>query len=252
MIDSNKGMSCGLGCWAMAAGAGFLAFVLMLVLGSFGVMQAIFLSAVLFVVLGALLSWILCGALPGPAVGADAETPAAPVAKTPASTPSQTAAAATDASTATSAPAAKPAATSASTTIKPSKALSGEDELRERKGEWKYNAGSDAAPAAKSAAAAADEGTKPMTYDAAPEGGGDDLKRIKGIGPKLEKTCNDMGFYTFAQVAAWTPAEVAWVDENLEGFKGRVTRDEWVAQAKQLAAGEETEFSKRVDDGDVY
>jgi predicted flap endonuclease-1-like 5' DNA nuclease len=45
---------------------------------------------------------------------------------------------------------------------------------------------------------------------------------------------------------------VAWVDANLQGFKGRVTRDNWIAQAKILASGGETEFSKRVEDGDVY
>ena len=45
---------------------------------------------------------------------------------------------------------------------------------------------------------------------------------------------------------------MAWVDQNLEGFKGRVTRDTWVEQARQLAAGEDTEFSKRVDKGGVY
>lgn len=71
-----------------------------------------------------------------------------------------------------------------------------------------------------------------------PRGGKpDDLKIIKGIGPALEKLCHSLGYYHFDQIAAWTPAEVAWVDDNLEGFKGRVTRDEWVAQAKVLAAG---------------
>ena len=42
------------------------------------------------------------------------------------------------------------------------------------------------------------------------------------------------------------------MDDNLQGFKGRVTRDDWVAQAKTLAAGGATEFSRKVDDGDVY
>ena len=69
---------------------------------------------------------------------------------------------------------------------------------------------------------------------------------------KLEKVCNGLGFYHFDQVANWTADEVAWVDANLEGFKGRVTRDKWVEQARVLAAGGETEFSKRVEDGDVY
>ena len=61
-----------------------------------------------------------------------------------------------------------------------------------------------------------------------------------------------MGFFHFDQIAAWTADELAWVNSNLEGFKGRATRDEWVAQAKLLAAGEDTEFSKRVDKGSVY
>ena len=97
-----------------------------------------------------------------------------------------------------------------------------------------------------------DEGTKPSTLTAARDGKADDLKQIKGIGPKLEKLCNKLGFYHFDQVAAWTSDEVAWVDANLEGFKGRVSRDAWVSQAKILAAGGETEFSKKVEGGDVY
>ena len=57
----------------------------------------------------------------------------------------------------------------------------------------------------------------------------------KGIGPKLEQLCHSLGFFHFDQVANWTDEEVAWVDANLEGFKDRVTRDQWVAQAKELA-----------------
>ncbi|WP_245947673.1 hypothetical protein [Jannaschia seohaensis] len=90
---------------------------------------------------------------------------------------------------------------------------------------------------AASAPAAPEEAGKPMTLDAAPEGGGDDLKKIKGVGPKLEGVLNSMGFWTFDQIAAWTDKEVAWVDENLEGFRGRVSRDDWVSQAKELAGG---------------
>jgi len=82
----------------------------------------------------------------------------------------------------------------------------------------------------------ADIGTKPSTLDAARDGQPDDLKRIKGIGPKLEILCNRLGFWHFDQIANWTDEEIAWVDVNLETFKGRVTRDNWVAQAKRLAA----------------
>ena len=78
------------------------------------------------------------------------------------------------------------------------------------------------------------------------------MKEIKGVGPKLEQMLHQMGFYHFDQIAAWTEAEVNWVNENLAGFKGRAARDNWVAQAKILAAGGETEFSARVGKGDVY
>lgn len=61
----------------------------------------------------------------------------------------------------------------------------------------------------------------------------DDLKAISGIGPKLENVLNGLGVWTFAQIAAWTPAEVAWVDDTL-GFKGRIGRDDWIGQAVLL------------------
>ncbi|MCC5954941.1 MAG: NADH-quinone oxidoreductase subunit E [Natronohydrobacter sp.] len=90
----------------------------------------------------------------------------------------------------------------------------------------------------------AEIGTKPEMLVQA-KGAADDLKKIKGVGPKLESLLNSMGVFHFWQVASWGADEVAWVDENLEGFKGRVSRDDWVAQAKILATGGETEFSKR-------
>ncbi|SPF80551.1 NADH-quinone oxidoreductase subunit E [Pseudoprimorskyibacter insulae] len=96
------------------------------------------------------------------------------------------------------------------------------------------------------------EGTKPEQLTAARDGGPDDLKQIKGVGPKLEGLLHELGFYHFDQVASWTADEVAWVDQNLKGFKGRVSRDGWVDQAKVLAAGGETEFSSRVKKGGVY
>jgi len=80
-------------------------------------------------------------------------------------------------------------------------------------------------------------GKKPEGLAAARGGRADDLKIIKGIGPSLEKLCHSLGYYHFDQIAQWTSEEIAWVDDNLEGFKGRVTRDEWVPQARILAAG---------------
>ncbi|CUH80285.1 NADH-quinone oxidoreductase subunit E [Tropicibacter naphthalenivorans] len=78
-------------------------------------------------------------------------------------------------------------------------------------------------------------GTKPEALSAPKDGQADDLKRVKGIGPKLEEMLHGMGIFHFSQIAAFTEAELAWVDANLEGFKGRATRDEWVAQAKVLS-----------------
>ena len=62
-----------------------------------------------------------------------------------------------------------------------------------------------------------------------------DLKAISGIGPKLEKVLNGLGIWTYAQIAAWTPEEIAWVDDYLS-FRGRIARDDWIGQAAALAA----------------
>jgi predicted flap endonuclease-1-like 5' DNA nuclease len=95
------------------------------------------------------------------------------------------------------------------------------------------------------------EGIRPEGISSPRNGVADDLKQIKGIGLKMEKICNELGFYHFDQIAIWTSQEIAWVDANLEGFKGRVTRDAWISQAKILASGGSTAFAKKVSDGDV-
>ncbi len=94
----------------------------------------------------------------------------------------------------------------------------------------------EAAPEAP-AQATAEAGRKPGALDAPRGGQGDELTRIKGVGPKLAATLNEMGIFHFDQIAAWSQAEVAWMDDNLTGFPGRVSRDDWVGQAQALAAG---------------
>ena len=69
---------------------------------------------------------------------------------------------------------------------------------------------------------------------AKPEGDADDLKKISGVGPVLEGKLNDLGIYTYAQVAAFTAEDIAKVDDALS-FKGRIERDGWLAQAAELA-----------------
>ncbi len=88
----------------------------------------------------------------------------------------------------------------------------------------------EAKPAAKKADA------KPAAKKAAE--GGDDLKRLSGVGPALEKKLHEAGVTTFAQIAAWTPEDVAAMDEKLS-FKGRIEREGWIEQAKKLAAEKE-------------
>ncbi len=74
---------------------------------------------------------------------------------------------------------------------------------------------------------------------AAPEGQPDDLKKISGIGPGIEKTLHDLGVFHYRQIAAFTPENVAWVNRRLR-FKGRIERENWIGQAKTLVAGEPT------------
>ncbi len=96
------------------------------------------------------------------------------------------------------------------------------------------------APVAKPAAKKAEpkkEPGKPELLKKPRSGKGDDLKLIWGVGPALEKMLNKMGIWHFDQIAAWKAQELKWVDERLEGFKGRAKRDEWIKQARQLAKG---------------
>lgn len=65
---------------------------------------------------------------------------------------------------------------------------------------------------------------------------GDDLKKISGVGPALEAKLHENGVTSYAQIAGWTDADVAEMDEKLS-FGGRIERDDWIAQAKELSKG---------------
>lgn len=252
MGEPMKKTSCQIACWAMGAAAGFVAFVMLIALGDWGVIQAVFGAAVIFILLGGLLSWILCKPLPAlgevqagmaeidatdtpasahgatPAASAPEAAPAAITPAAPASAvPSAASVTATDPLTDDAAPSAVPPVSAAP--MAPVNAVSTDG----------------VAPVATDA-------DRPATLSAARGGQPDNLKEIKGIGPKLEVMLHGMGFFHFDQIASWTATELAWVDQNLTGFKGRASRDNWVDQAKILASGGETAFSKRVEDGDVY
>jgi large subunit ribosomal protein L21 len=84
---------------------------------------------------------------------------------------------------------------------------------------------------------AAAKAAKPAKTEAKPAADfNDDVKLIGGVGPALEKKLAAAGITSLTQIAAWKKADVARIDEELD-FRGRIERDEWVAQAKDLVAG---------------
>jgi predicted flap endonuclease-1-like 5' DNA nuclease len=84
---------------------------------------------------------------------------------------------------------------------------------------------------------------------AAPRGGTpDELQQISGVGPKIELTLHKLGIFHFDQIAGWTYEEAQWVDDHLK-FRGRIARDEWIKQAKQLASGSANERRRRQGNG---
>ncbi|MCT4655213.1 MAG: NADH-quinone oxidoreductase subunit NuoE [Cohaesibacter sp.] len=125
-------------------------------------------------------------------------------------------------------------------------------EAKVEKAEPKAAAKKEASQAAEAAASTDEEVEEvaPSLLDAPSGGVADDLKQISGIGPVIEKKLNGMGVYHFAQIADWNAENCAYVDSHLS-FKGRIAREKWIEQAKVLAEGGETDFSKRVEAGEV-
>ncbi|MFN0217512.1 MAG: hypothetical protein ACKVP4_01725 [Hyphomicrobium sp.] len=104
--------------------------------------------------------------------------------------------------------------------------------------------------AAKDAGTSAPQTARPTAAYALDDEGGDDLKRIRGVGVLIEKRLKTLGVTTYAQIANWTSDDIDRVSQQLD-FKGRVERESWVEQARILSSGGKTEFSSRVDRGDV-
>ena len=299
--NSTKNSRCTTWCWLIAAAVGILVALLLWTTRDWGFIQGAFLGLLIFIIGGALLSWMLCKPQ-AQVTSASATTSTASNAAATVSTSTGTEAVAGGAIAAAGV---AEVASSASADVKPSSELAGSKELAGRKGEWKYEkpeveaakpastkiapsktakpkaaaeakapakkaktaAKASSAPTAKVAsgsasatakAAAAKNSTstrapvaadgKPSTMSKARDGGADDLKLLKGVGPALEKTLNELGFYHFDQVAAWRKKEIDWVDGNLR-FKGRIERDEWIKQAKVLAKGGTTAFVTKAKKG---
>ena len=264
--------------WCVKIGAiiGVVVALLAYLLAGFGFLMAIILGLIAFGLGYWLLKTFYCSNITEPAASRPvvAETPAPTAAPTSTVAPAPSAAPIASAAPEAAAPSqnaatsggnwtdgvsansGKAGASRGATGLKPTVVPTDEETLRDGVGAWKYESGATAYKAASAPANApvaegdydgdgivegANEGERPATLSAAREGGADDLKQIKGVGPKMEGMLNRLGFFHFDQVASWSDQEVAWVDANLEGFKGRVSRDNWVEQAKTLAAGGETE-----------
>lgn len=200
-MNDQNGNTCRNLSWLAGLLAGVLVFLYAWRAQESSLLWALFIGVIVFIVIGWLLIRFLCGS---------GETSTAAPAQAPAPVPKPAAA-----------PAPEPAPKPAEPAPEPKPAPAA------------------VAPEPAPVSAASDDGAdvaKPAALSAARGGVADDLKQIKGVGPGLEKALNEMGIYHFDQIAAWSAAEVAWVDDNLLRFKGRATRDNWVAQAKDLAA----------------
>ena len=88
-------------------------------------------------------------------------------------------------------------------------------------------------PAANTNEAAAEEQTQNFEQLTAPRGAPDDLTKLTGVGPQLEKKLNDAGIYHYWQLAAMKPEDVTKVDADLK-LHGRIDRDNWITQARTL------------------
>lgn len=80
---------------------------------------------------------------------------------------------------------------------------------------------------------------------AAPSDDADDLLKLKGVGPKLGALLTELGVTRYAQIAGWSDSDIAAIDAKLGNFKGRPVRDQWIDQAKYLAAGDIAGFEAK-------
>lgn len=159
----------------------------------------------------------------------------------PSAKPSAPAALVSTPATAKSAPAAKPAAPAKPAAAKPAAAKPAAAKSAAAKPAASKPAAAKASAAPKPAASRPAEAPKEAAPTAAKA---DNLRRLIGIGPVNDKLLKGLGVTTYAQIAAWTAADVKRIEDTLN-FDGRIAREKWIEQAKLLAAGDETEFARQ-------
>lgn len=216
MSNNLESMNCQTKSWLIAAAVGGVAFILMAALWGWGWFFSLLLGVIAAGVLGFLISQFLCSDAPA----AQPEQPTSDAKSTSAPEP-------TPAQSAVQEP--MPAATPADMPATPDPLAVPQDA---RPLSTPESAQAPVAPSEPSA----EQDTPPVM--AAPRGAADDLRKIKGLGPKLEEKLNALGIWHYDQIANWTEAHVAWADEQLSA-RGRVARDDWVGQARALSAGKD-------------
>ena len=249
MSSFSDTADCPKNCWIMGGVIGVVLFLIFWILAGWGVIWALIAGLIVFVAAAFILQMLMCkeGQGSGASTAQPMANPATAVASQPTTAVEPEPVMADPEPVATEEPAPEPIVEDPTPAPEPVAVESEpEPDLVAATPDPIAELVADAPEVAEGAA------QQPNAMDAAREGGPDDLKRIKGVGPKLEILLNSLGIFHFDQIAAWGASEVAWMDDNLAGFKGRVTRDTWVAQAGLLATGEETDFSRKVDDGNVY
>jgi predicted flap endonuclease-1-like 5' DNA nuclease len=103
---------------------------------------------------------------------------------------------------------------------------------------------------AEVASAGSHPGVQPAGIPGPRDGKADDLKLIRGIGPKNERVCHDLGVYHLSQIADWTAEEAIWVGHHI-AFPGRIEREHWIDQARLLASGGDTTYSAGIKAGTI-
>lgn len=265
-MSQTATQTCRRNSWLAALVAGVLVAAMLVAVGHRGVVPAIGIGAVVFVLLGVFLVWAFCkgdtvAAEPARPVAAPAPEPVTAPAPVAAPEPVKAAALPETAAAGTTATISAPVAKAEAPKPAPKPKAARKPKAAPAAVKVPQAPAQTSAPKGRSGSAldAALAKSKEPALKAGPQlltaprrGKADDLKQIKGIGPKLEQLLNDVGVWHFDQIASWKAKDIAFVDGKMQGFKGRISRDGWVKQAKVLATGGTTEFSERVSKGDVY
>lgn len=262
--------NCTRNCWIAGAGLGFLVWIITAGIGPLRWFEGLFLGLIAAVLMGRFLIWLLCDGTP-----AETEEERRPL-SSPAAEGAQHSDGGATAVGLMGSGAAKPSReTSEAGDAQPqasgaARSMSGQndanggapgDKPADRKSivagapAKTEKAPADAEPARANKAQADAKPTsakKPAKSASKDHGKADDLKEIKGVGPKLEELLREHGVTRFSQIAEWGEDEMDHFAELIGRMGSRIRSDDWVGQARTLAQGGETEFSKRVEKGDVY